>query len=49
MDLPVHWESFAKLARVNARIGLAIANDPQRPAWLPGDFFGEIFGRKATQ
>jgi len=46
MDLPIHWESFAKLARVNTRIGLAIANDPERPSWLPGDFFGETFGRK---
>ena len=49
MDLPVHWESFARLARVNARIGLAIANDPQRPAWLPGDFFGDTFGGRAEQ
>lgn len=47
LDLPIHWESFASLARVNARIGLAVANDPQRPAWLPGDFFGETFGSSA--
>lgn len=44
VDLPIHWPSLASLARVNARIGLAIANDPKRPAWLPGDFFGETFG-----
>lgn len=49
-DLPIHWPTLASLARVNARIGLAIANDPKRPAWLPGDFFGETFGasRPAT-
>ncbi len=46
MSLPIHWPSMAVLARVNARIGIAIANDPQRPSWLPGDFFGETFGRK---
>jgi len=47
MGLPLHWESFAKLARVNARIGRSVADAEQRPEWLPGDFFGETFGRKA--
>jgi len=46
MDLPMHWESFADLARVNARIGRAIADDPRRPEWLSGDFFGETYGKK---
>jgi len=46
MSLPIHWPSMAALARVNARIGIAIADDPQRPSWLPGDFFGETFGRQ---
>jgi Zn-dependent M28 family amino/carboxypeptidase len=46
MRLPIHWESFARLARVNARIGREIANARGRPEWLPGDFFGETFGRK---
>lgn len=46
MSLPIHWPSLAALARINARIGIAIGDDPQRPSWLPGDFFGETFGRK---
>ncbi len=46
IDLPIHWESLAKLAQVNARIGRLIADDPERPSWLPGDFFGETFGRR---
>jgi len=46
MNLPIHWPSLAALARINARIGIAVANDPRRPSWLPGDFFGETFGRK---
>jgi hypothetical protein len=25
---------------------LAIGNDRKRPAWMPGDFFGEEFGRR---
>jgi len=46
MSLPIHWPSMATLARINARIGIAVANDPQRPSWLPGDFFGETFGKR---
>lgn len=41
---PIHWPGAARLAYVNYRIGLAIGNDPRRPAWKPGDFFGELFG-----
>ena len=43
---PISWISAARLAHVNQRIGLAIGNDPARPAWKPGDFFGEKFGRR---
>jgi hypothetical protein len=42
---PIPWVSAARLAYVNYRIGLAIGNDRVRPAWKPGDFFGEKFGR----
>jgi len=42
---PIHWVGAAQLARVNYRIGLAIGNDPVRPAWKPGDFFGGKFAR----
>jgi hypothetical protein len=45
LSRPVHWLSAARLAYVNYRIGLAIGNDPARPAWKPGDFFGQKFGR----
>ena len=41
---PIHWPAAAQLAHVNYRIGLAIGNDPKRPAWKAGDFFGERFG-----
>jgi hypothetical protein len=45
LNQPIHWPAAARLAYVNYRIGLAIGNDPQRPTWKPGDFFGEKFGR----
>jgi hypothetical protein len=44
LSQPLHWPAAAKLAHVNYRIALAIGNDPARPAWKPGNFFGEKFG-----
>jgi len=46
---PMHWPAAAQLAHVNYRIGLAIGNDPARPAWKPGNFFGEKFGTGRTR
>ena len=45
LSQPIHWQGAARLAYVNYRIGLAIGNDPRRPAWKPGDFFGGKFAR----
>jgi Zn-dependent M28 family amino/carboxypeptidase len=45
LNHPIHWAGAADLAILNFRIGLAIGNDPERPAWNPGDFFGRQFGR----
>jgi len=46
VDLPIDWTSLAGLSRVHARICRDIADAPERPYWLPGDFYGERFGRK---
>ncbi len=43
LSRPVDWDSTVRFARANARIGLAIANDDDRPTWNEGDFFGEMF------
>jgi hypothetical protein len=48
LSLPVDWASAERFTRVNARIGLAAANAPAPPAWHPGNFFGERFGRRAA-
>jgi len=45
LNHPIHWAGAADLAFLNFRIGLAIGNDPARPAWNPGDFFGRQFGQ----
>jgi hypothetical protein len=43
------FEAGAKLAQVNFLVGYQVANDASRPAWNPGDFFGEKFGRPQAE
>jgi len=45
---PVNWESALRFARANVRIGVAVADDDERPDWNEGDFFGERFGNTQT-
>jgi Zn-dependent M28 family amino/carboxypeptidase len=45
MRLPFNWTAAVRFARINYLLGLDIANDPQRPRWNDGDFFGELFAR----
>ena len=42
---PSDWTATARYAALMTDLARAIADDPQEPAWLPGDFFGEQFGR----
>jgi len=46
LSLPIHWDSLAMLARLNARIIDEVARTPERPAWNPGNFFGEQFSHQ---
>jgi len=41
--LPIHYSTAAKMAALNARIGQLVADDPYRPRWNLGDFFGKKF------
>ena len=45
LSRPIHWPDAERLARLNHRIGLEIANASERPRWNPGDFFGDKFAR----
>jgi hypothetical protein len=47
LSRPVDWPSAQKFTRVNARIGLAVANSDRAPRWNAGNFFGELFGKPA--
>jgi Zn-dependent M28 family amino/carboxypeptidase len=42
---PVDWGSVVRFTRAHIQIGESVANDPQRPTWNEGDFFGERFAR----
>jgi hypothetical protein len=46
LDQPIDYSVGATLARYNYLLGLEVANRTQPPAWTPGNFFGEKFGRK---
>jgi Zn-dependent M28 family amino/carboxypeptidase len=46
VSLPFDEESAARFGLLNLELVIAIANDPKRPRWNEGDFFGEKFGRR---
>ncbi len=45
LSRPIDWDSALRFARANVRIGHAIADADEKPAWNEGDFFGEKFGK----
>jgi len=44
---PFHWGAALRFVQLQRDVMLEMARQPQRPAWLPGDFFGELFGPRA--
>jgi hypothetical protein len=46
MSQPMDLNASVEFMRINFLVGYDIAQDPRRPMWKPGDFFGENFGRK---
>ncbi|HXG82108.1 MAG TPA: M20/M25/M40 family metallo-hydrolase [Sphingomicrobium sp.] len=50
LSLPIDWQAGARYALLNYRIAKAMADARQRPMWLQGDYFGDLFdpgGRRA--
>jgi hypothetical protein len=45
-DLGLDFDAATKYARFVFLCGYLITEDPQRPTWNQGDFFGERYGRK---
>jgi hypothetical protein len=48
MNQTFDFESGAKYARYNFFLGYLVAQKTEKPAWNPGDFFGEHYGKKAN-
>jgi Zn-dependent M28 family amino/carboxypeptidase len=46
MNQPLDFDAAVEFMQVDFLVGYDIAQNPQRPSWKPGDFFGETFGRK---
>lgn len=44
LSQPMDFPSGARYAQTNFLLTLAVANDPMRPRWNVGDFFGDRFG-----
>jgi len=47
LALPIDYASAADLARINLQIAVEAANEPRRPHWRSGDFFGQAFMPRA--
>jgi hypothetical protein len=48
MNQPFDFESGAKYARYNFFLGYLVAQKTEKPAWNPGDFFGDHYGKKTN-
>jgi hypothetical protein len=46
MSQPMDLDAAVEFMQVDFLVGYDIAQDPKRPTWKPGDFFGERFGRR---
>jgi hypothetical protein len=46
IDQSFDYGAAARHVQTNFLIGYLVANQPQRPTWNKGDFFGERFGRR---
>ena len=42
---PFHWAAVQRFAQLQWGLAREIAKQPERPRWLPGDFFGDLYGR----
>lgn len=43
---PIDYQAGALFTQININIGREICNDPKRPRWNDGNFFGKQFGRR---
>lgn len=46
MSQPMDLDASVQFMQTDFLVGYDVAQDPKRPVWKPGDFFGESFARK---
>jgi hypothetical protein len=46
MNQPLNFDAAVEFMQIDFLVGYDIAQDPQRPTWKPGDFFGENLGAR---
>ncbi len=44
IDLPIDWTAAARFVEINTAIARALADSPERPRWVKGDYFGTLYG-----
>ncbi|MBV8208277.1 MAG: M28 family peptidase [Acidobacteria bacterium] len=44
MSQPLNFDAMVQYMKVNFLFGFSLAQQPQRPAWKPHDFFGDLYG-----
>jgi Zn-dependent M28 family amino/carboxypeptidase len=49
MNQSFKWEAADNFTRVNFNIGMAVANQAERPKWYAESFFGQTFGKPYNQ
>ncbi|MDB2331538.1 M28 family metallopeptidase [Alteromonas sp.] len=45
VNQPFNWKAAETFTKVNAQIGLTLANQEEKPMWNEGDFFGNTFSK----
>jgi len=46
MNQPMDLDASVQFMQIDFLVGYDVAQEPKRPTWKPGDFFGESFGHK---
>jgi len=46
MSQPMNLDASVEFMQIDFLVGYDVAQDPERPRWKPGDFFGETFGHR---
>lgn len=49
VSLPILWDSAARYAQLNYRIARQLADAPERPMWIEGNYFGDLFDPKGPR